>query len=188
MYHFQDVKTRVGRKPLSYFVLATPYSICSLNFYVTACQVKKMKERTLTPKTYFTSLCCYMICCGLKLMCEKVDWIHLAQDGGQWWTVGSTNVSLDAAKCGKCFGCLRDCYCLKKDCSVWVTGCRDQQFMLLPDTDIVTNMSCLAPTTPPNILPLDGVKHLNLEQMEYFSISSNGSEDSCLVLVYLYCL
>ena len=60
--------------------------------------------------------------------------------------------------------------------------------MLLPDTVIVTNMPCLAPITPPNTLPIDGVKHLNLEQMEYFSISSNGSEDSGLLLVYLYCL
>jgi len=60
--------------------------------------------------------------------------------------------------------------------------------MLLPDTVIVTNMPCLALTTPPNTVPLDGVKYLNLEELEYFSISSNGSEDSCLVLVYLYCL
>jgi len=60
--------------------------------------------------------------------------------------------------------------------------------MLVADTVIVTNMPCLAPTTPPNTLLLDGVKHLTLEQLEYFSISSNGSEGSCLVLVYLYCL
>ena len=88
----------------------------------------------------------------------------------------------------KCFGCLGDCYCLKKGCSIRVTECSNQHFMLLADTLIVTNMPCLAPTTPPNTLLLDGVKHLNLEHLEYFFISSNGSEDSCLVLVYLYYL
>jgi len=106
IYHFQNVKTWVGQKPLSYFVLATPYSFCSLNFCVTACWVKKKKtkERTLTPKTCFTSLWCYMICCDLKFMCEEVVWIYLAQDGGWWWTVGSTNVSLGAVKCGNVLG------------------------------------------------------------------------------------
>jgi hypothetical protein len=63
-YSFQNVTTQVGQKPLSYFVSAAPYSFCSLNFFVTACQVNKMKERTLAPKTNFTTLCCYMLCCG----------------------------------------------------------------------------------------------------------------------------
>jgi hypothetical protein len=44
MYCFQNVKTQVGRKPLSYFVLATPYSFCNLNFCVTACQLKKRRK------------------------------------------------------------------------------------------------------------------------------------------------
>ena len=37
-------------------------------------------------------------------MCEEVVWIYLAQDGGWWWTVGSTNVSLGAVKCGNVLG------------------------------------------------------------------------------------
>ena len=47
--------------------------------------------------------------------------------------------------------------------------------MLLQNTVIVTDMPCLAPTSPPNTLPLDGAKHLHLEELEYFSFSSNGS-------------
>jgi hypothetical protein len=86
MYRFRNAKTRVGWKPSSYFVLVTPYSFCSFNFCVTACQERRekktMKDRTLTPKTYFNALYCYMICCGLKLLCEEVDWIYLAQDDG----------------------------------------------------------------------------------------------------------
>jgi hypothetical protein len=52
-YCLQNVKTRVGQKPLSYFVLATPYSFCSLNFCVTACQVKKRRKGRWHRKPHF---------------------------------------------------------------------------------------------------------------------------------------
>jgi hypothetical protein len=49
--------------------------------------------------------------------------------------------------------------------------------MLLQETVVVHDMPCVAPTAPCDTLLADDIKHLNLEQLEYFTVSRNGSEE-----------
>ena len=83
-YYFQNVKTRVGRKPLSYFVLVTPYSFWSLNFCVTACQVKKNEGKDIDTKNLL-----YLTLLLYDNLWFKIDvWGGgLDLSGSGWWSV-----------------------------------------------------------------------------------------------------